>query len=155
MKAHVHLEAERTRHRGAGHMRTLLNLIWLVFGGFWLALGYFVFGLVACLLIVTIPFGVASFRMAKYALWPFGSAVVEKPGAGAGSAIGNVIWFLVAGVWLALGHIVTALAQGITIIGIPIAVVNLKMIPVTCFPFGKVIIPRSSLAPGQRPLHSV
>ena len=135
-------------------MRTLLNLIWLIFGGLWLALGYFVFGLLACVLIVTIPFGVASLRMAKYALWPFGSAVVEKPGAGAGSAIGNVIWFVVAGVWLAVGHVVTALAQTITIVGIPVALANLKMIPVTCFPFGKDIVPTSSLAPGQRPLHS-
>jgi uncharacterized membrane protein YccF (DUF307 family) len=135
-------------------MRTLLNLIWLVFGGFWLAIGYFLFGLLACLLIVTIPFGVASLRMAKYALWPFGSAVVEKPRAGAGSAIGNVIWFVIAGVWLAVGHVVTALAQTITIVGIPVALANLKMIPVTCFPFGKEIVPTSSLAPGQRPLHS-
>jgi uncharacterized membrane protein YccF (DUF307 family) len=135
-------------------MRTLLNLIWLIFGGLWLALGDFVFGLLACVLIVTIPFGVASLRMAKYALWPFGSAVVERPGAGAGSAIGNVIWFVVAGVWLAVGHVVTALAQTITIVGIPVALANLKMIPVTCFPFGKEIVPTSSLAPGQRPLHS-
>jgi uncharacterized membrane protein YccF (DUF307 family) len=135
-------------------MRTLLNLIWLAFGGLWLALGYFVFGLLACVLVVTIPFGVASLRMAKYALWPFGSAVVEKRGAGAGSALGNVIWFVVAGVWLAIGHVVTALAQTVTIVGIPVALANIKMIPVTCFPFGKEIVPRSSLAPGQRPLHS-
>lgn len=136
-------------------MRTLLNLIWLVFGGFWLALGYFFFGLLACVLIVTIPFGVASFRMAKYALWPFGSAVVEKPGSGVASGLANVIWFLVAGMWLAVGHVVTAAAQGITVVGIPVAIANIKMIPVTCFPFGKEIVPRSSLAPGQRPLHSI
>ena len=135
-------------------MRTVLNLIWLVFGGIWLALGYFVLGLVACLLIVTIPFGVASLRMARYALWPFGSAVVAKRGAGAGSAIGNLVWFVVAGVWLAIGHVVTALAQSITIVGIPVALANITMIPVTCFPFGKEIVPRSSLAPGERPLHS-
>ena len=135
-------------------MRTLLNLIWLIFGGLWLALGYFLFGILACLLIVTFSFWVASLRMAKYALWPFGSAVVEKPGAGAASAIANVVWFVVAGMWLAVGHVVTAFAQGITIVGIPVALANLKMIPVTCFPFGKEIVPRSSLAPGQRPLHS-
>lgn len=139
---------------GAGPMRTLLNLIWLVFGGLWLAIGYFVLGLVACIFIVTIPVGVASMRMARYALWPFGRAVVEKPGAGAGSAIANAVWFLVAGLWLAIAHVTTALAQGITIVGIPVALVNLKMIPVTCFPFGKAVVPRSSLAPGQRPLHS-
>lgn len=135
-------------------MRTLLNLIWFIFGGFWLALGYFLFGILACLLVVTIPFGVASFRMAKYALWPFGSAVVAKPGSGVASGLGNTIWFIVAGVWLAIGHVVTAFAQSITIVGIPVALANIKMIPVTCFPFGKEIVPTSSLAPGQRPLHS-
>ncbi len=136
-------------------MRTLLNLIWLLFGGIWLAIGYFVFGLLACILIVTIPFGVASMRMAAYALWPFGSAVIAKPNAGAGSAIANLIWFVAAGFWLAIGHVATALAQGITIVGIPIALANLKMIPVTCFPFGKQIVSRSSLPPQVRPLHSI
>ncbi len=136
-------------------MRTLLNLIWLLFGGIWLAIGYFLFGLVACIFIVTIPLGVASMRMAAYALWPFGSAVVAKPGAGAGSAVANVIWFVVAGFWLALGHVATALAQSLTIIGIPVALANLKMIPVACFPFGKQIVPRSSLSPIDRPLHSI
>lgn len=136
-------------------MRTLLNLIWLLFGGIWVAIGYFVFGLLACILIVTIPFGVASMRMAAYALWPFGSAVIAKPNAGAGSAIANLIWFVAAGFWLAIGHVATALAQGITIVGIPIALANLKMIPVTCFPFGKQIVSRSSLPPQVRPLHSI
>lgn len=72
-------------------VRTLLNIIWFVFGGFWLALGYALAGLVFCVLVVTFPLGVASFRMASYALWPFGRAVVEKPGAGAGSAVLNVV----------------------------------------------------------------
>ncbi len=136
-------------------MRFLLNVIWLVFGGFWLALGYVLAGIVACILIVTIPFGIASFRMAGYALWPFGRAVIPKPGAGVGSALGNVIWFLVAGLWLALGHLTTAAAQAVTIIGIPLAIANLKMIPVTCFPFGKDIVDARMLPPGTRPLHSL
>lgn len=136
-------------------MRTILNLIWLVLGGFWLALGYVAFGVLACILIVTIPFGIASFRMAGYALWPFGRAVVAKPSAGVGSGIGNVIWFLIAGLWLAIGHVTTAVAQAVTIVGIPLAIANLKMIPVTCFPFGKEIVDARSLAPGSRPLHAV
>lgn len=121
-------------------MRTLLNLIWVVFGGFWLALGYFVAGVIACVFIITIPVGVASFRMARYVLWPFGKSVVPKPGAGAGSAIMNAIWFVIAGWWLALIHIGAALAQALTIIGVANAWVSIKMIPVTCFPFGKRII---------------
>jgi uncharacterized membrane protein YccF (DUF307 family) len=136
-------------------VRTILNLIWLVLGGFWLALGYFFFGLLACILIVTIPFGIASFRMAGYALWPFGRAVVAKPSAGAGSALANVVWFLIAGLWLAIGHVTTAVAQAVTIVGIPLAIANLKMIPVTCFPFGKDIVDARYLPPGARPLHSL
>ncbi len=136
-------------------MRTILNIIWLVFGGIWLAVLYFVAGVLACIPIVTIPFGIASFRMARYVLWPYGKAVVEKPGAGVGSGIGNVVWFILFGWWLAIGHVVTAVAQALTIIGIIDATVNLKMIPVTCFPFGKQIVDRASLHPGQRPLHSL
>jgi uncharacterized membrane protein YccF (DUF307 family) len=136
-------------------MRTILNLIWLVLGGFWLAVGYLVFGVLACLLIVTIPFGIASFRMAGYALWPFGRAVVAKRSAGVGSALGNGIWFVIAGVWLAIGHVTTAVAQALTIIGIPLAIANLKMIPVTCFPFGKEIVDSRSIPAGVRPLHSL
>lgn len=121
-------------------MRTLLNIIWVITGGIWLSLGYFFFGLLACVLVVTIPAGVASFRMANYALWPFGRTVVEKPGAGAMSGLSNVMWFFVAGLWLAAGHVATATAQAVTIIGIPLAIANVKMIPVTCFPFGKEIV---------------
>ncbi|MFD1719278.1 YccF domain-containing protein [Georgenia deserti] len=134
-------------------MRILLNLIWLVFGGLWLALGYLVFGILACVLIITIPFGVASFRMASYALWPFGRTVVRKPGAGAGSALTNVVWFLIAGLWLAIGHVGTALAQAITIIGIPLAIANLKMIPVTVVPFGKDIVDADAVPSGAVVAH--
>ena len=136
-------------------MRTLLNIIWFVFGGFWLAMGYALAGVIFCILIVTIPVGVASFRMASYALWPFGRAVVDRPGVGTGSVLLNVLWILLAGWWLALGHITTAFAQAITIIGIPLAIANLKMIPVSLVPFGKEIVPTRFLAPGQRPLHSL
>lgn len=121
-------------------MRTLLNIIWVVFGGFWLFLGYLFFGMIACAFIITIPAGVACFRIAGYALWPFGRTIVETPGAGAMSCLSNVVWFAVAGLWLSLGHIFTAAAQAVTIIGIPLAIANIKMIPVTCFPFGKRVV---------------
>ncbi len=127
--------------RQAGAVKILLNLIWLLFGGLWLALGYVLAGIICCVLIVTIPFGVASFRMASYALWPFGRTIVDRPTAGAMSTIGNVIWILVAGWWLVIGHLTTALAQAITIVGIPLAVANLKMIPVSLVPLGKEIVP--------------
>lgn len=121
-------------------MRILLNVIWLVFGGFWLALGYFAAGIICCILIITIPFGIAAFRIGIYALWPFGKTVVDTPTAGVGSMIGNVIWVIIAGIWLAIGHIVTAVAMAITIIGIPLAVANLKMIPISLMPLGKEIV---------------
>lgn len=136
-------------------MRTLLNVIWFVFGGFWLALGYALVGILFCILIITIPLGVASLRIARYALWPFGRAVVEQPDAGTGSVLLNVVWIILAGWWLALGHITTAVAQAITIVGIPLAIANLKMIPISLVPFGKEIVRTSSLPPGQRPLHSL
>lgn len=136
-------------------LRFLLNILWLITGGIWLAIGYVLLGLLACVFIVTIPAGIASFRMARYALWPFGKAVVAKPRAGVGSALMNAVWFVVAGLWLAIAHVTTAVAQFATIIGIPLAIANLKMIPVTCFPFGKDIVDASSLPPGQRPLHSI
>jgi uncharacterized membrane protein YccF (DUF307 family) len=84
-------------------VRTLLNIIWLVFGGLWLAVGYAFAGVILCILIITIPLGIASFRMSSYALWPFGRAVVRQPDAGAGSVILNVVWIVLAGWWLAWG----------------------------------------------------
>ena len=135
-------------------MRTVLNVLWLLLGGIWLAAAYFVAGVIACLLIVTIPVGIASFRMARYVLWPFGKTVVAKPSAGLGSALMNGIWFVIGGVWLAVGHVTTAAAQAVTIVGIPLAIANIKMIPVTCFPFGKEIVDSDRLY-GRRPLHSI
>ncbi|MDN6478770.1 YccF domain-containing protein [Corynebacterium variabile] len=132
-------------------MRLLLNIIWLVLSGFWLFCGYVLAGIIAYIFIVTIPFGVASFRVAGYVLWPFGREVVAAPGAGVGSGIGNVIWFLVAGLWLALGHIATAFLLAITVIGLPLAWANLKLIPVTCFPFGKRVVTSRDLA--HAPVH--
>jgi uncharacterized membrane protein YccF (DUF307 family) len=105
-------------------VRLLLNLIWLVFGGLIMALGYAVVALVMCLLIVTIPFGVASARIALFCLWPFGRTLIRRPDAGAGSAIGNVIWFVLAGWWLALGHLIGGVLMCLTVIGIPLGLAN-------------------------------
>ena len=121
-------------------MQLLLNVIWLIFGGLWLALGYAVAGIVLGITIIGIPFAIASFRMANFALWPFGRRLVDEPGAGAFSAIGNVLWLLLAGWWLAIGHIVTGILQCITIIGIPLGIANFKLLPVSLFPLGKRIV---------------
>ena len=124
-------------------LRFIANVIWLVFVGLPLALGYAVAGLIACVLIITIPFGIASFRLALYALWPFGQTVVERPEAGAASVIGNVIWFIFAGWWLALSHVVFAVGLIVTIIGIPFGIAAFKMAYLAIFPLGKEIVPTS------------
>ncbi|KOV89775.1 YccF domain-containing protein [Nocardia sp. NRRL S-836] len=121
-------------------MRLILNVIWLVLAGFWMAVGYAVAGLICCILIITIPWGIASFRIANYALWPFGREVVDKPGAGTGSLLGNVIWIVVAGLWLAIGHIVTGIALCVTIVGIPLGIANFKLVKVSLVPLGKEIV---------------
>jgi uncharacterized membrane protein YccF (DUF307 family) len=121
-------------------MRLILNVIWLLFGGLWLALGYLLAALVSFVLIITIPFGFAALRIANYALWPFGRTIVDKPGPRPGALVGNVIWILLFGLWLAIGHLVSAAAMAITIIGIPLALANLKLIPVSLVPLGKEIV---------------
>ncbi|WP_368920226.1 YccF domain-containing protein [Corynebacterium striatum] len=134
-------------------MKTILNVMWFISGGFFLALSYFLAGILACIFVVTIPMGVASFRMARFALWPFGKTVVQPArGTGGMSAVSNVLWFIVAGLWLAIGHVATALAQTVTIVGIPVALANLKMIPVTCFPFGRKIVDSDVIPHGWEPM---
>ncbi|MFQ6397840.1 YccF domain-containing protein [Nocardia sp. KC 131] len=121
-------------------IQLILNVLWLVFVGFWMALGYILAGIICCILIITIPWGIASFRIASYALWPFGRTTVEKQGAGTGSLLGNIIWFIVAGWWLALGHLLTSIPLFISIIGIPFGWANLKLIPLSLFPLGREIV---------------
>src|SRR5205807_640407 len=120
-------------------MRLVLNIIWFVLAGLWLAIGYAVAALVCFILIITIPFGVAALRIGVFALWPFGRTVVKRADAGAGSAIGNIIWFVLCGWWLALGHLITGVLLCVTIIGIPLGLANLKLIPVSLTPFGRDI----------------
>ncbi len=125
---------------GAHLMRLVLNIIWLVLAGFWLAIGYALAALVCFILIITIPFGIAALRIGLFALWPFGRTVVRRADAGAGSAIGNVIWFILCGWWLAIAHVITGVALCITLIGIPLGLANFKLIPVSLTPFGRDIV---------------
>jgi len=122
-------------------MRLVLNIIWLVLCGFWMALGYALAGLICCVLIITIPFGLAAFRIANYALWPFGRSIAERTDAGAASCVGNVLWIVLAGWWLALGHLVTGVLLFLTIIGIPLALANVKLIRISLTPLGVRIVP--------------
>lgn len=121
-------------------MKTILNIIWLVLCGFWMACAYVVAGLLLCITIIGIPFGIASFRIAGFALWPFGRTAVPRRDAGAASCVGNVLWLVLAGWWLALGHIVTGVLLCVTIIGIPLGVANFKLIPISLTPLGHDIV---------------
>src|SRR5436190_12522611 len=121
-------------------MRVILNILWLVLSGFWMAIAWALAGLVMILLIVTIPFGIQALKIATFALWPFGRTLIKRPTAGAPSAIGNVLWLLLAGWWLALGHLVAALLLAITIIGLPLAAGHFKLVPVSLWPFGREIV---------------
>ncbi|MFG2634378.1 YccF domain-containing protein [Streptomyces sp. NPDC048362] len=121
-------------------LNLLLNILWLVFCGFWMALGYLVAALICFVLIITVPFGIASLRIAGFVLWPFGRTTVDRPGAGAGSFVGNVIWVVFAGWWLALAHLVTSIPLFLSIIGIPFGWANLKLLPISLMPLGREIV---------------
>jgi uncharacterized membrane protein YccF (DUF307 family) len=122
-------------------LRLLLNIVWLALAGLWMAIGYTLAALICFVLIVTIPFGIASLRIAIFALWPFGKTVVKRDDAGIASGIGNFLWFLFCGWWLALIHLLTGLLLCVTVIGIPLGLANFKLIPVSLLPLGREIVP--------------
>lgn len=124
-------------------MRTILNLLWLVLSGIWLAIAYALAGIVMCVLIVTIPFGIASFRLGAYVLWPFGRTVVRKADAGTASTIGNILWFVLVGLWMAVAHLMLGVLLCLTIVGIPLGLGNFKLAVVAIAPLGKEIVPTS------------
>jgi uncharacterized membrane protein YccF (DUF307 family) len=127
-------------------VRFLLNVLWFVFGsGFLLGLAYGLAALICFVLVVTIPFGVAAGRLALYSLWPFGRTVVPKPTAGVASGLANILWVVLAGWWLALTHIITGIAQCVTIIGIPFGIANFKLVPVAFWPLGRQVVETGDL----------
>ncbi len=130
-------------------LRVVGNIIWLVFGGLVMALGYLIAALVMFILIITIPFGLQALKMASFTLWPFGRTLVKRESAGGLSLLGNVIWLILAGWWLALGHLIFAIAQFVTIIGIPLGLASLKLIPVSLWPFGHEIYPIDEVPAGE------
>ncbi len=125
-------------------MRFVLNIIWLVLCGLWMAIGYALAGLVCFalfFLVITIPFGIAAFRIAGYVLWPFGRSIDRRPRAGVASLLGNILWIILLGWELAIAHLVTGVLLCLTIIGIPLGLANFKIIPISLFPLGVRIVP--------------
>lgn len=120
-------------------VRTILNLVWFALSGLWLAIGYAIFGAILCLTVVLLPFGLQLFKLAGFALWPFGRQAVKSPGHSGASTIGNCLW-LIPGLFLAIGHLLTAAACAITVVGIPLAYANVKLIPMALTPFGREVV---------------
>ncbi len=130
-------------------MKTLLNIIWLVFAGAWMALGYLVAAVLLAITIIGLPFAKQSLKLGGYALWPFGRALVQSPARHKGlSVIGNVLWFVLAGWWLALGHLLTGIALCLTIIGIPLGIADIKMAGAALVPFGRRVVSARELNAG-------
>jgi uncharacterized membrane protein YccF (DUF307 family) len=135
-------------------MRLILNLIWLILCGWWMAILYVLAGIVCFILIITIPFGIAAFRISAYVIWPFGRSIVWRREAGVASIIGNIIWVILIGWWLAIGHLTSGIALCLTIIGIPLGLADFKMIPISLVPLGVRIVPSDELYPGYRGAHA-
>ena len=122
-------------------MKTVLNIIWVVLAGFWMWLAYMIAGILNCITVIGIPFGIQAFKLAGYALWPFGRMVVNRPDRDVGlSCLGNAIWFVLGGLWLALGHLITGLLLCLTVIGIPLGIASFKLAGLALAPFGKQVV---------------
>ena len=134
------MRGDRSHHH-TREVRTIGNILWFILAGWWLALGYVVAGVLAFILIVTIPFSFAAFRLASFVVWPFGRTTVFRRDAGIWSVLGNVVWIIFFGWELALGHLLAGLLLCVTIIGIPFGVACWKMVPLALVPLGQVIVP--------------
>ena len=124
-------------------MRFIGNIIWFVLGGFVMGIAWWFAALMAAITIIGIPWAIAAFRIGTFSFWPFGRQIVERESGAVvavGAALGNLVWALLAGWWLALGHLVSAVLCAITIIGIPFALQHLKLAGLSFFPFGKQIV---------------
>jgi uncharacterized membrane protein YccF (DUF307 family) len=140
----------------------LLNVLWILAGGIWMALAWLIAGVIMAITIIGIPWARAAFTIASYTLLPFGRVAVSREevmgredlGTGPLGTLGNLVWLLLAGWWLALGHLLVALALAITLIGIPFAWAHLKLVPISLWPIGKVVLDRDEaerLRGSQRP----
>lgn len=126
-----------------------LNILWIVLGGFWMAVGWMIAAVLMAITIIGIPWARAAMTIAGYTLFPFGQRAVSRElaygrgdiGTGPLGVIGNIVWFILAGWWLALGHLGTALLMAITIIGLPFAWAHLKLAGIALWPIGKTIVP--------------
>jgi uncharacterized membrane protein YccF (DUF307 family) len=129
-------------------MLTILNILWFILGGFLAGLGWWLAGILCAITIVGLPWARACFMLGNFTFWPFGRDVISRKeltghddlGTGTFGTIGNIIWLIFAGWWLALGHIMLAISLGLTIIGIPFAIQHLKLAYASLFPIGQTVV---------------
>jgi uncharacterized membrane protein YccF (DUF307 family) len=139
-------------------MRAISNLLWFILGGVWMGLAWWIAGLLAYVSIVGIPWGKACFVIGRFTFFPFGKEAISRKeltqkddiGTGALGTVGNVIWFILAGVWLAIGHVSSALLNFITIIGIPFGIQHLKLAGIALAPIGKTIVSKEAAAAARK-----
>ncbi len=136
----------------------LLNVLWIVFGGLWMAIGWLVAAVIMAITIIGLPWARAAFNIASYALLPFGRRAVSRAeylgvedfGTGPLGLVGNIVWLVLAGWWLAIGHLITAFILAITVIGIPFAWAHLKLAGIALWPIGKMVVEADDPALRQR-----
>lgn len=131
----------------------LLNVLWIVFGGIWMAAAWVIAAVIMCITIIGIPWARAAFNIALYTLLPFGQKAVSRAeytgrediGTGPLGAVGNIVWLILAGWWLALGHLIIAILLFVTIIGIPFGWAHLKLAGLALWPIGMMIVPADAV----------
>lgn len=140
-------------------INAILNVLWLVLGGFWMALGWWLAGVILAVTIIGLPWARSCFVLGAFSLWPFGRMAVPRDrvngrpdiGTGALGVVGNVVWLVLAGWWLAIGHVMAAIANFVTIIGIPFGFQHLKLALIALAPVGQTVVdnddPRLSRIP--------
>jgi len=139
-------------------MRSIGNLLWFILGGVWMGLAWWIAGLLAYVSVVGIPWGKACFVIGRFTFFPFGKEAINRKeltgkddiGTRTPGTIGNVIWFIFAGLWLAIGHVSSALLNFITIIGIPFGIQHLKLAGIALAPIGKTVVPREVAAAARK-----
>jgi uncharacterized membrane protein YccF (DUF307 family) len=127
-------------------MRIVLNVLWLVLAGVWLALGYLIAGVIMAITIIGLPFAKQALKLAHYALWPVGRTLIKSETRNVGlSTLGNILWFVLVGWWLALEHLVVGCLLCLTIIGIPLGIGVFKMAIAALVPFGRQVVDKRDL----------
>jgi uncharacterized membrane protein YccF (DUF307 family) len=133
-------------------VKTILNIVWLLLAGLWLAFGYLLAALLLAITIVGLPFAKQALKLAHYALWPFGRTLIQSPERNKSvSIVANILWFVLAGWWLALAHLITGCLLCLTVIGIPLGVADLKMAGAALVPFGREVVRTRDLVVARRP----